>query len=81
VAALIIATVLAYAPALSAPFVMDDETAIAESSAMQWHAPAGSPISGRPVVSATLALNQAVNTLLGVDQRPILTDHTRRTGA
>ena len=49
---------------------MDDETAIAESSTMQWHAPAGSPVSGRPVVSATLALNQAVNTLLGVDQRP-----------
>ena len=70
VVALAIATVLAYAPALSAPFVMDDETAITESSSIQWRTPAGSPVSGRPVVSATLALNHAANTLLGVDQRP-----------
>ncbi|MFI5244396.1 MAG: tetratricopeptide repeat protein [Gemmatimonadales bacterium] len=70
VVALVIATVLAYAPALSAPFVMDDENAIPESSSIQWHAPAGSAVAGRPVVSATLALNHAVNTMLGVDQRP-----------
>jgi cytochrome c-type biogenesis protein CcmH/NrfG len=64
-----LATVLAYAPALSAPFVMDDNTAIAESASSQLRAPAGSPVSGRPVVAATLALNYAANRLLGVDQR------------
>jgi tetratricopeptide (TPR) repeat protein len=69
VVALVIATVLAYAPALSAPFVMDDENAIPESSAIQWRAPAGSAVAGRPLVSATLALNHAVNAWLGVDQR------------
>jgi protein O-mannosyl-transferase len=70
VLALIVATVLAYAPALHAPWVMDDDTAIAESASIQLHATAGSPVSGRPVVSATLAFNYALNQLLGIDQRP-----------
>ncbi len=68
-AALVAATILAYVPALSAPFVMDDETAIAESSSPQHIVPAGSPVAGRPVVRATLAANSALNSLLGVDQR------------
>ena len=70
VALLAVATLLAYVPALSAPFVMDDESAVAESSTPRLSAPAGSPVAGRPVVSATLALNHAINDLIGVDQRP-----------
>ena len=70
VAAILVAAVLAYLPALSAPFVMDDESAIAESATAHASVPAGSPIAGRPVVRATLTANYALNALLGVDQRP-----------
>jgi Tfp pilus assembly protein PilF len=70
VAILVIATGLAYAPALSAPFVMDDDDVIPVISSTPWNAPPGSAVAGRPVVSATLALNHGVNTMLGVDQRP-----------
>jgi Flp pilus assembly protein TadD len=69
VAALVLATLVAYAPAFSAPFVMDDETAIAETLS-GGQIPAGSPVAGRPVASATLAINYSVNNALGVDQRP-----------
>jgi Flp pilus assembly protein TadD len=67
--ALIGATFLAYVPALRAPFVMDDESAIAESVSAHASVPAGSPVSGRPVVRLSLAANYALNALLGVDQR------------
>lgn len=69
VVAIIGATLLAYLPALRAPFVMDDESAVAESALAHGSVPAGSPVAGRPVVRATLAANYALNTLLGVDQR------------
>lgn len=69
VVALIVATLLAYLPALRAPFVMDDESAVAESASAQAAVPAGSPVAGRPVVRLTLAANYALNALLGVDQR------------
>jgi Flp pilus assembly protein TadD len=69
VVAVLAATVLAYLPALSAPFVMDDESAIAESSSARALVPAGSPVAGRPVARATLTANYALNALLGVDQR------------
>jgi tetratricopeptide (TPR) repeat protein len=65
--ALVAATAFAYAPALRAPFVMDDAETIAASA--KWESPSGSPTSGRPVVLATLAANYAVNRALGVDQR------------
>jgi tetratricopeptide (TPR) repeat protein len=65
--ALVVATVLAYVPALDAPFVMDDEMTIDASSA--WTAPVQFPTAGRPVVLATLAGNYALNRALGVDQR------------
>ncbi|HEY2850956.1 MAG TPA: tetratricopeptide repeat protein [Gemmatimonadaceae bacterium] len=68
-AALCLTVVLAYAPALPAPFVMDDQSAIAESWTPHVQPPAGSPVAGRPVVRATLAMNHAINALLGVDQR------------
>jgi hypothetical protein len=67
VLALVVATALAYLPALDAPFVMDDESTIAASSS--WTAPAGSPAAGRPLVTATLAANLALNRALGVDQQ------------
>ncbi len=65
--ALVAATALAYAPALRAPFVMDDVETIAASAT--WQSPPGSPTSGRPLVLATLAVNYAVNRALGIDQR------------
>jgi tetratricopeptide (TPR) repeat protein len=68
-AALVAATLLAYVPALRAPFVMDDESAVAESVAGRASVPAGSPVAGRPVARLSLAANAALNTLLGVDQR------------
>ncbi|MGB6501122.1 MAG: tetratricopeptide repeat protein [Thermoplasmata archaeon] len=68
VLALIVATVLAYVPALRAPFVLDDAPTIDASS--HWISPEGSPTSGRPLVMATLAANFALNSALGVDQRP-----------
>jgi hypothetical protein len=67
VLALVMTTALAYLPAPDAPFVMDDESTIAASSS--WTAPAGSPAAGRPLVTATIAANYAVNRMLGVDQR------------
>lgn len=69
VIAVITATVLAYIPALQAPFVMDDESAIAESVSGGPAVPAGSPVAGRPVVRLSLAANYTINALLGVDQR------------
>lgn len=63
---LAIVTVLAYIPALDAPFVMDDEATIDASSV--WSAPPGFPTAGRPIVLASLAANYEVNRLLGVNQ-------------
>jgi tetratricopeptide (TPR) repeat protein len=68
-AALVAVTLLAYVPALRAPFVMDDESAIAESVSAGASAPAGSPVAGRPVVRISLAANYTLNAMLGVDQR------------
>jgi hypothetical protein len=68
VLALAVATVLAYVPALDAPFVIDDEGTIGASS--EWKSLPGSPTAGRPLVMATLAANFAANRALGVDQRP-----------
>jgi Flp pilus assembly protein TadD len=67
VLALAVVTVLAYAPALDAPFVIDDEGAINASS--EWKSLPGSPTAGRPLVMTTLAANFEVNRALGVDQR------------
>jgi len=76
--ALAVVTVGAYAPALSGPFLFDD--AIIESSTTihrLWPPsdalhPTGlsTPVSGRPVVNYSLALNYAFNSALGIDQRP-----------
>ncbi len=65
VLALVVATVLAYVPALRAPFVVDDNWAIAPAG--HWQTAEGMPTAGRPVALATLAGNYAVNRALGVD--------------
>ncbi|MFI5233911.1 MAG: tetratricopeptide repeat protein, partial [Gemmatimonadales bacterium] len=75
--ALVAVTVLAYLPALSAPFVMDDVLGISSNPSIQRLVPPTSaftpppnlPVSGRPVVNVTLAVNYAINAALGVDQR------------
>jgi protein O-mannosyl-transferase len=67
VLALTVATVLAYVPALNAPFVMDDEITIDATS--MGTAPEQFPTAGRPLVRETLAANYALNRALGVDQR------------
>ena len=68
VLALFAATMAAYAPALNAPFVLDDEPTINASA--QWIAPPGSPTAGRPLVLLTLGANYAINSALGIKQRP-----------
>jgi tetratricopeptide (TPR) repeat protein len=68
VLALAVATLLAYVPALNAPFVMDDADTIGASA--DWTTLEGSPTAGRPLVMATLAANSALNSALGVDERP-----------
>lgn len=75
--ALAAATTLAYLPALSAPFVMDDVLGISSNPSIRHLAPPNGaftpppdlPVSGRPVVNVTLAINYAINAALGVDQR------------
>jgi hypothetical protein len=77
VVAILVATVLAYLPAFSAPFVMDDVLGVTSNPSVQsvgwslrvFNPPPNLPTSGRPVVNATLAANWAINSLLGVDQR------------
>ena len=69
VLALAVVTVLAYVPALRAPFVMDDDSTISMSASPVLRVPSGSPVAGRPVVRATLAANYRLNALLGVSQR------------
>ena len=75
--ALVTVTLLAYIPALSAPFVMDDVPAIVDNASIRRLVPPNSAfspppdlaVSGRPVVNLTLGFNYAINDLLGVDQR------------
>ena len=72
------ATILAYAPALSAPYVMDDESVIASSSS--WPPAPGMATAGRPIAWATIAANVAVNRALGLDQRTGPDAPNRATG-
>ena len=77
--ALAAATLIAYAPAVTAPFVFDDVPSIERNVSIRQLWPASIPlhppkgdlaVSGRPVVNYTLAVNYAINARLGVDQRP-----------
>ncbi len=75
--AVIAAAILAYLPAFSAPFVMDDVIVVGAnqpaqsigSSLLSFMPPPGSPITGRPVVGLTFAANRAINSLFRVDER------------
>jgi tetratricopeptide (TPR) repeat protein len=77
-AVVVAATVGAYAPALSAPFIWDDAEAIADNATIVrlWppsvalQPPSNTPVGGRPVVNLSFAVNHAINSALGVDQRP-----------
>ncbi len=75
--ALVVATIAAYAPAMRAPFELDDLTSIPGNPSIRrlWplavplSPPANTTVAGRPVVNVSLALNYAVNQWLRVDQR------------
>src|ERR1700685_3580101 len=75
---IVLATVVAYAPALKAPFLFDDAIIGEASSIRQLWPPSvplrpggrSPPVTGRPVVNYTLALNYVINARLGIDQRP-----------
>ncbi|HXD23923.1 MAG TPA: hypothetical protein VN613_11255, partial [Gemmatimonadaceae bacterium] len=64
--ALAAATLICYAPAFRAPFVLDD--AITVDASARWSAAEGMPTAGRPLVMLTLGANYHLNELLGVDQ-------------
>jgi tetratricopeptide (TPR) repeat protein len=73
-AAFFVATVIAFSSAIKAPFEYDDIPAIEQNASIRqlgtiFSAPPQLPVSGRPVVNATLALNYAINDALGIDQR------------
>jgi len=69
---------IAFGPALKAPFDFDDELAITKNSSIRqlWPSVALRPparetaVSGRPVVNYTFALNSALNRWLGIAQAP-----------
>jgi tetratricopeptide (TPR) repeat protein len=73
-----LATILAYTPALSAPFIWDDAESIIENPSITrlWpptvplRPPSNTAMGGRPVVNFSFAINYAINRALGVDQRP-----------
>ena len=64
--ALAATTLLAYAPAFRAPFVLDDWVSIDDASHLE--ATPGMPTAGRPLAMASLAANFALNRAMGVDQ-------------
>jgi tetratricopeptide (TPR) repeat protein len=72
------ATCIAFAPALHGPQLFDDKKTIQDNPtiATLWpisvplHPPAGTAVTGRPIVNLSLALNHGFNDLLGLDQRP-----------
>jgi tetratricopeptide (TPR) repeat protein len=76
--AAIVATIVAYLPAMRAPFTFDDIDAIPANQSIRTlspsdvlHPPSNTSVAGRPVVNLTLALNYRLNEALSVDQRPL----------
>jgi len=55
-------TVVVYAGILRAPFLFDDHATVLQNSEISsiWAAPANTPLAGRPLAHATLALNHAI---------------------
>lgn len=76
VLALVVATLVAYAPALRAPFELDDVDAIVNNPTITrlsplsapLSPPAATPVAGRPFVNVTFAANYAINAAMGIDQ-------------
>jgi Flp pilus assembly protein TadD len=66
---LVLALLVAYANSLTGPFVFDDGPAIERNPSLQspvtaWFPPAnGSPVTGRPLLNASFALNRAIGGL------------------
>ena len=65
---IVVATVLAYSGALSAPFVFDDRGTIVDNRSIEdlWsrrvlNAPHETPVAGRPVVNVSFAVNYALD--------------------
>ncbi|HEY5061415.1 MAG TPA: hypothetical protein VII52_07745, partial [Gemmatimonadaceae bacterium] len=74
IAAIVVVTIVAFLPAISAPFQLDDVTSIpgnptirALSTAMFSPPGGGLAVSGRPVVNVSLAINHALNARFGAD--------------
>jgi tetratricopeptide (TPR) repeat protein len=64
-ATFVVAAGVAYSSAIGAPFVFDDIPAIRQNQSIQQMSsalapPANTPVSGRPIVNVTLAINHAV---------------------
>jgi hypothetical protein len=73
--AVVVATFIAYAPALRAPLTFDDDPAIRRNTSLQslrpsiaLRPPPTTSMSGRPVANYSLAINYAINEWLGIDQ-------------
>jgi tetratricopeptide (TPR) repeat protein len=69
----LVATVIAFAPALRAPFAFDDVDSIPGNSSIRRISTSLEPpprlaVSGRPIVNLSLAVNYAMNEAFGVDQ-------------
>jgi protein O-mannosyl-transferase len=77
-AAVLLATTLAYWPGIRAPFDFDDIGSIQKNATIRMlnpaqalHPPGGDlAVSGRPVANYSLAIDYAANRWFGVDQRP-----------
>src|SRR5262249_5578989 len=72
--AIVVAAILAFAPALRAPFVFDDIDAISRNPTIEsvfplsvsLAPPPRTPVSGRPLVTLTLAVDRAISDAAGV---------------
>lgn len=86
--ALVMAVVVAFGPALRAPFIFDDLESIAGNVTIRrlWpitvplSPPADVATSGRPMTNLSFALNYAANAAAGIDQTPGAPDPNQTTG-
>jgi tetratricopeptide (TPR) repeat protein len=74
-ALVVLAAAIAFAPAISAPFIWDDAEAITDNPTITrlWppttalRPPSNTAVGGRPVVNLSFAINHAINSALRVD--------------
>ncbi|HTR79235.1 MAG TPA: tetratricopeptide repeat protein [Gemmatimonadaceae bacterium] len=74
--AIVVATCVAYGPALHAPFIFDDSITIPQNASIRrlapsvaFHPPPNTPVSGRPVANFSLAVNYAIGAMVA-DEAP-----------